>query len=497
MKYLYKRVLFFFTIISIASVSCNKTKFLDVNDNPNSVTENNITPELIFPQAAHAVGVQLSGANFTFLNQWLGYWSVTGDFAIPQDQTTYNIDNTFTNNIWESYYDNLFDLHQVQVKAIAEGDTVLAGASMILSAKLWQELVDMFGDIPYSQTFQNSQFQSPKYDKGQDIYNDLQKKLDTAISYMGQTERSTFQTVDIVNHGNKTLWIKFANTLKLRLLIRQSEISGFNPVTETAKITANGGVLHQGENINVNPGYSNTTNKQNPFYANYGLTPTGVTANTFNTANDYFISLLKSTNDPRLERFFKPNSSGTFTGSVYGLAQGNPPGAQTSNIGPGLAGSAEQDQWIMPAFESMFLEAEAIARGWLPGDAKTAYEAAVTESFVWLGVPDAVNEAANYLSNTTIANWSNAGSDPESQAKFIAYQKYIALAGVDPVEAWSDLRRLNMLPDNGYITVNPGKLSSTLPKRLPYPETEYTTNAGNVNSEGTINIFTSKIFWEP
>jgi hypothetical protein len=497
MKYVNKSILFFLTLAALISFSCNKNKYLNVNDNPNSVTESNITPELIFPQAAHTAGLQLASANFTFLNQWVGYYSVTGDFALPQDQSTYNIDNTFTDPIWESYYHNLFDLYEVKTKSIAKGDTVLAGASIILSAKLWQELVDMFGDIPYSQAFQNSQFQTPKYDKAQDVYASLQKSLDTAISYMNETPRSTFVAVDIVNHGNTTLWKKFANTLKLRLLIRQSEIAGFNPASETAKIPANGGVLHAGENINVNPGYSNSVNKQSPFFANYGLTPTGVKANTFNTANNYFITLLKSTNDTRLSRFFKPNSSGVFAGSVYGLAQGNPPGAQTSDVGPGLASSSEQDQWIMPAFESMFFEAEAIARGWLPGDAQTAYEDAVRESFVWLGVPDAINAANTYMANTAIANWANSGGTPASEAKFIAYQKYIALAGIDPLEAWSDIRRLNMLPDKGYITVNPGKLSNSLPNRLPYPQTEFTTNSANVTAEGVTNLFTSKIFWQP
>jgi hypothetical protein len=497
MKYSYKLFAFVIIFMAVVSAGCNKDKFLDVNNNPNNVTQNNITPELIFPQAAHAVGVQLSGTNLRFLNQWLGYWSVTGNFALPQDESTYNIDNTFTNNIWISYYDNLFDLYQVKVKSLAKGDTVLTGASMILSARLWQELVDMFGDIPYSQVFQNDKYRSPKYDKAQDIYNSLQLSLDTGIQYMHHTVQSTFASVDIVNHGNTTLWIKFANTLKLRLLIHQSEVPGLNYAPEIAKIIANGGVLQAGENINVNPGYSNTTNRQSPFYANYGLTPTGVVANTFNTANNYYVSLLKSTNDPRLTRIFLPNSAGTYAGSVYGLAQGNPPGAQTSNIGPGLAGSATQDQWIYPAFESLFLQAEAIARKWMPGDPKSAYEAAVTESFVWLGVPDAVNAAKNYMANTTIAKWNGTGTTTKEQARFIAYQKYIALAGIDPIEAWTDLRRLNMIPDNGYITVNPGKLSNTLPVRLPYPQTEYTTNSANVKAEGTIDIFHSKIFWQP
>jgi hypothetical protein len=143
----------------------------------------------------------------------------------------------------------------------------------------------------------------------------------------------------------------------------------------------------------------------------------------------------------------------------------------------------------------MFLEAEAIAPGWMPGNAQTAFEAAITENFVWLGVDDAANAASDYISTSDIATWSNAGTAVTDQAKFIAFQKYIALCGVDPVEAWVDQRRLNMLPA-GYISKNPSRISNTLPVRLLYPQSEYTANGSNVRAEGTINQFTSKIFWQ-
>ena len=68
---------------------------------------------------------------------------------------------------------------------------------------------------------------------------------------------------------------------------------------------------------------------------------------------------------------------------------------------------------------------------------------------------------------------------------------------IDPIEAWSDIRRLNMLTDDSYISAFTGKLSNTLPLRLLYPQSEYTTNASNVLAEGTIDQFTSKLFWEP
>lgn len=482
---------------ALGLASCKKS-FLDVNNDPNRVTESNITPELIFPQVCNTAGVRQASLNFRFLDNWMGYWSTSGSFAIDQRETSYNIDFPFGDPLWQNHYHALFDLYQTKQKALAEGDSVMAGACMVLSAKMFQELVDIFGDVPYSQAFQNNQYQQPAYDKASSIYANLQLSLDTAVTYLGTTVRNTFAAIDIINHADVTRWIKFANTLKLRLLIRQSEVNGFSPSADIAKIIANGGVLHAGETISVNPGYSNQTNKQSPFYANYGLTPTGADANNLSRANIYFVTLLNTTSDPRVNRFFKPPSAGgNVTGTTYGLAAGNPDGAHSSNIGPGLAGSATQDQWIMTSFESMFLEAEAIARGWMPGDAQTAYQNAVTESFSWLGVPNAVAAAASYMAGNTIANWANAGSTAGSQAKFITYQKYISLAGIDPLESWSDLRRLNMIPDNGYISVNPGKISNTLPVRLLYPQSEYTTNSASVNAVGPINQFTSKIFWQP
>ena len=481
--------------VIVACTGCKKG-FLDVNKDPNRGTDENITADLIFPQAAHNVGVRIASPNVQFIENWMGYFSQSGDFAIEQDETSYNISFSFGDVLWSNNYNVLFDLYLSKQKALAAGDQVLAGASMVLSARLWQDLVDIFGNIPYSKVFQGTNNRLPEYDNAKDIYADLQKSLDSAIIYLKSTPTGTFKATDVVNKGNITLWTKFANTLKLRLLIRQSQVNGFNPSAEIAKITANGGVLGAGESVSVNPGYVNENNKQSPFYANYGLTPSGAEASSSTRANAYFVSLLNSTGDPRLERYFKaPSAGGQITGTVYGRAAGNPDGKHSSNMGPGLANDPKQNAWLMPSFESMFLQAEAVARGWLSGNAKDAYEAAVTESFVWLGVEDATNAAKDYLANIDIAMWANAGSSALDQAKFIAYQKYMALCGIDPVEAWSDLRRLDMIPDKDYLSEN--TTFNSLPVRILYPQSEYTTNGANVRAQGDINIFTSKIFWQP
>ncbi|MFP5040321.1 SusD/RagB family nutrient-binding outer membrane lipoprotein [Parasediminibacterium sp. JCM 36343] len=498
--------------------SCKKDTFLNVNEDPNNVTDKTVTPYLIFPSAVNQVGTRQFG-NLDFLQQWMGYEAQSGNFVPDQTITTYNTSYSYNNNLWANDYGALFDLHQTKVKAYAVGDSGIASAAMIMSVQIFQNLVDAFGDVPYSQAFDNVKYPAPAYDKAQNIYISLQKQLDSAINYMssasarGIPASNLFTGVDIVKKGDSTLpgdfgkWIKYANTIKLRMLIRQSEVAGFNPTTEIAKIIAHGGVLHAGETISSNPGYTNSVNKQSPFYGSYGYDVKGADANTSARANSYFVDLLSNNGDDRVSSFYSPIGT-----SVVGCVLGgpvfspndpnsNPDGTHSSKFGDGLIYDPGQDQWMITSFESMFLEAEAIARGWMPGDAKKAYEAAVTESFEWLHVGGSISKAkasaSNYLATSAIAQYDAPPAYFSSKAQFIAYQKYMALCGTDPMEAWSDLRRLNMIPDKGYISINPAKVSNSLPVRLLYPQTEYTANAKSVPLEVLSDAFSKKLFWQP
>ena len=491
----------------IVGSSCKKS-YLDVNSDPNRVTDQNVTAELIFPAAAAEVGSRAASGNFTFLNSWMGYLSANGGFVPQQNIITYNIDFTFGDALFQNHYNVLFDLHQAEVKGLATGDTAIAGASIILSAKLYQELVDLYGDVPYSQAFNVTKYTTPVYDKAQDIYNSLQKRLDTAITYMMLPQVKAFAPADIINSGNAANWIAFANTLKL--LIRQSQVSGFDPSAEITKIQNTGGALQAGHSISVNPGYVNDVDKQNPYYANFGWTPTGTQADLSTDANNYIVSILSTTNDPRLERLFFPagfDPANGFVGNVFGDPIGTLAQASASSyFGPALVGELDGNdvgtgysmrQYIYPSYESLFLQAEAVARKWLPGNANTALAAAITESFVWLGVPDARNAAAAYIAaNPSIATVPAMGS-VAANAKIIAYQKYIANTAIDPLESYFDLNRLHYLTDKSYISTAPGLVSQTLPLRLLYPQSEYTTNAANTPKQVAGDAFTQKLFWEP
>jgi hypothetical protein len=487
------------SLLAVLTTFSSCSDFLDVNTDPNRVTDSNITPLLIFTQAEQAIGVR-QATRFVFLNNWMGYWGRSGSFVVEQEETSYKVTNTFGNNNWANAYNILFDLYQVKNKALVENDTVLAGAAMVLSAKLWQETVDQFGAIPYSQAFDYVKYPRPAYDAATAIYADLETQLNLAVTYLNKTPKKTFATGDIIYcrgveaniPASIVKWKKLANTIKLRMWLRQSE-KGIDPTAKITAIVAADGFIGANDGASVNPGYSNQVDKQNPFYASYGLTPTGSAASTNNKANNYIKSALGAS-DPRLNRYFKA----PVTGTDYGARNGNKTGSDIivgSDIGPGLAGSATQDQFILPAFESLFFQAEAIARGWMAGGdaaAKTTFESAVTQSFIFLGLTAA--DATTYIANVATAQWTNSGTTVADKAKFITYQKYLSLCGIDALEAWNDHRRLNMIPNTGYLSNNPVR-ESKLPYLLPYPQSEITSNGVSVPTRAS--IFTEKLFWQP
>ena len=492
------------SLLAVVMVTSSCSDFLDVNKDPNRVTGDNVTPDLIFTQAENAIG-RRQATRFVFMNNWMGYWGRSGTFIVEQEETSYQIANTFPETNWDQAYDILFDLSQVKAKALASKDSVLAGAATVLSVKLWQETVDQFGAIPYSKALDYTN-PTPAYDQPAAIYADLLVQLDNAVKYLKASPSSIFGKTDIIfgrgGKGNAAVaqWNKFANTIRLRILIRQSAKLTSIPTAELAKITSNGGCLIAGENVSVNPGYSNATDKQNPFYGAFGLTPSGSAATTNNTPNNYFAKKILGTTDPRLNQVFGVNSKGLIEGTDYGAQNGSLSGTVVvgSGIGPGLLKTAADDQFIFPAFESLFLQAEAAARGWLTGDPQTLFNEAIAESFTWLQVPNASAAATTYETNVNSANWANSGNSIDSKVMFINYQKYIALCGVDPVEAWSDLRRGVLVLPAGYLSNNPTAAAS-LPNVLTYPQSEFTTNSANIPAPNrkTGTIFTEKLFWQP
>jgi Starch-binding associating with outer membrane len=495
-----------FTLIIIAGVSlsgCGKS-YLDINTpNPNAATS--ATPELVI---TNAMTVTASGqvtnpalGPLLFISGWMGYWAPSGSYAQnSSDVASYFQTTGFADAYWIGAYRNLEDYYYVETSAKTQLKPFYVATAKAMKSLVFAQLVDVFNNIPYSQAFQGTLVINPKYDDAQTIYKDLSNQLDTAATLMASPAAVAAANSDVMFNGDNSQWIAFANTLRLRLLIRQTQTSGGDAYIagEVAKITANGGGFLK-QDATINPGYANNADQLNPIWGYFrtltGLPTSGGQADYWKACT-YAINTLKAYNDPRLGQIYDTTSSGTFVGSILGNPL-NVPGNASSSIGPGLLKSANQDAIIISLAECYFLQAEAIVRGYLPGGtvaAQAAYEAGVQASFIYLGAGSATSYLASGNPNTT---WS-AAVGTQAEIALIIRQKWIADNGVTPWEAYDDYRRLG-LPADIPISISPYVSAghTTIPTRFLYPVSEYTTNTVNVNTEGTIDWTTSKVFWQP
>ena len=298
--------------------------------------------------------------------------------------------------------------------------------------------------------------------------------------------------------GDMGMWIKFANTVKLQAALN---------LTETDEATAKAAIAGLGEadflgideDASVNPGYSNASQaQQNPFYGFVGYTTGGANYGThdFYRANTFAVNFYKSTGDVwRLSQFYDTIANGSVVGRNYGSLIPSEHNNVVSAVGPGVIASATQSAPIIGAFESLFMLAEAEQRGYITPETtvEDTYSAAVQESFRLVGVPDYETAAADYLAGSSVqVNWGNA----TDKIKLIITQEWAALNMYDPLTAYNNWRRLKF-PLNLPVSIYPGTSAQHIPIRFFYPQSEFDANAANVNAQGAVDIFNTKIFWMP
>jgi Starch-binding associating with outer membrane len=506
-------------------------KVLDINQNPNQPTA--VTPNVVLSSALVTTGASMAGffpftpnQNIENLNCWVGYWARSGNYQPDVQTETYNIAHDYTDVFWTSMYTNLNDYDYIEKAGESLKTPFYAGVAKTMKAFNFSILVDVYNDIPYSDAFKVSTHVTTKYDKAQDIYTDLIKQLDSAIFYFEDAKNSFYPVApsltlttddkyDIIFGSARiplkvsgatdftdrmTEWEKFANTLELKLLIHQSQVSGQQAfvLSQIQKILANGfGFLGAGESAAVNPGYQASTGKQNPFYGEFYSsigTPTSTSQNYYR-ANAYAVNFYLSTNDNRGFLFYAPVGNtivGNFEGDPKALTN-----TATSAIGTGILKGNNQDELLLSDFESLFLQAEAAQRGWIPGSSQTFYQQAITQSYVYLyignsglvGTDPTGDAKIYYTSGINDVDWTTSANKLEA----IITQKWASLNGINWIEAWTDFRRTGI--PNLPITAAPTHLVPQIPVRYLYPQLEYNTNGTNVPQLPANAQFTSKIFW--
>jgi len=529
-----KNIIFATTLSAVlvaAVTGCSKKKF-DINANPNDVTDVSVTPSVLLPGALQATATTIA-SEWWFIDWWMGHGARSGSYQSFNEEETYKFTNDFHAGIWNGLYANANN-YQIMINKSKEiGAGTYEAIGRIMKSHNFQILVDVYGNIPYSEAFQGTATPTPKYDKAIDIYKGIFADLDAALlllktaSATDPAKNADIATADIVYGGNLVKWRKFANTLRLRMLVHlyngittQTVAPGIDVAAQVAKITADGsGFLNAGESADLNPGFTGT--KPQPYFRFFNTNEAGTgSQRDWARASDYAIRYYSADNDPRINAFYVNPSGASHKGIVFGTPAGAgvPIGSALSTVrGPGLSpNGANSRAWILTSVESLFLQAEARQRGILTTgpSAEILLNEAIHESFRWLKV-GSTDAESDFAADDYIA--FNAGYPdvdytaaplaaglPGGGLYTILQQKWFALNSIAPYEVWTDWRRTGIVYGIGggfiagpTISVDPGAgAGAKIPVRLFYPQNEYNYNADNVAAEGTISVTNTRIFWD-
>ncbi len=503
----------------LGTTSCND--YMDINDNPDKVDIGLVTPNFLFPGA-------VTGSNYVQarrLNAFAGlmmnsYAGNSYSFGTPfVDEYSPNVTSAFYADVWDQMYRNVANFQAVIDYKDPSGQyTQYKAMAKIMKAYYIQILTDLWGDIPYTEAFKTQLALTPKYDKGEDIYKASIADLENAIQLINSKVGDAPNSADIVFKGTMTNWVAFANTLKLRYLLRMSNITGDMATYRDQKLATLSGATFITADVTVNPGFSSSSDsQQNPFNNYFIVTSAGTRPQNYNlyVPSEHIAIALNGNkeNDSRdVYQKFNNIADGRrgrmFTlvsGNVEGVRQGATPGQPgaasgrtVSRIGNGIilgnntatatvASISAKPSVLMTKAESDFLRAEAALR--YPSsfsDAQGNFQNGITASYAYLGATGAT-DYINAINSVPKLGWTGSN---DNKLEAIMTQKWIALTGVNPEQSYFDYTRtgypITPLPT---ISIKPNK-----PNRLAYPASEYSANGANVPQMSNDDVFVKNQF---
>jgi hypothetical protein len=516
-------------------------KFLDVNKdviNPTDVTVN-----LLLPTTQTAMGVYL-GHNVLGLSQ---YTSAIMQQIVNGRVGTYGLSGDTFNNSWQGLYiSTLSNNEDIIQRGTTTGAWSYVGIAQIQKAYVFSQMVDMWGDIPYSEALQGSRAAAPKFDKDSEIYADLFRLIDEGITNLRRTDSSLNPSADdLIYGGNLTKWIRLANTLKLKLynqvrLVQQVETPVRALITSPDLITA-------ADDFEFRFSTSNSPENRHP-----GFQGDFAGGSRENNVNRFFYELMQggTTNqDPRVPYYFFNQVTATTTltpapdvragafVTVNFASTGPQANANTNTTrtlqglypiggryddGQGFAGgvtgtSAKGNvpQRFITFFARKFTEAE-LQLMVLNNEAaaSTAFADAVRASFNKVNniiattspeagvtnpagqsyrVPEIPVATIDAYVTAALARFA-AATTPEAKLNVIMTEKYIANYGTG-TDVYTDYRRTGypLIPYSDLPAYSNTNRTGAFPVRLTYRLNDLLTNK---NAPAQPNVTTAKVFWD-
>ncbi|HPF96156.1 MAG: SusD/RagB family nutrient-binding outer membrane lipoprotein [Mangrovimonas sp.] len=469
----------FITVFSLVLLSSCMTdeKYENYNRDPKNPTQ--VEADFLFNDATKSLVDQMTSTNVnTNIYRLLAqYWTET----TYTDEANYDFNTrNIPQNHWsEMYRDVLLDLTDAQNIVMSDSDlsdadkTVRVAQAEVLIIYTWQQMVDTFGDIPYTEALDANAYPLPAYDDAETIYTDLLSRIDEAIS--GLNGSGSGFDIDNLYFGDVDAWKKFAVSLKLRLGIRLSDYNA--AVAQSTVESAYSAGVFSSNSDNASFEYLGTSNP-NPLWTD--LVQSG--RSDFVAANTV-VDFMNGLSDPRRPLYFAENlGAGTYDGGPYG---DNNSFDSYTHVGD-IMHEPTTPACLIDYAEVSFYLAEAAARGWsVGGTAEQHYVNGITASFDYWGASD----LASYLANPSVA-YATAPGDWRTK---IGNQFWLAMYNRG-FEGWTVWRKFNTPSFN-----LPAISEMPVPTRYTYPINEQNLNEDNWMAGSTAiggDEQTTKLFWD-
>ncbi|MDA0178538.1 MULTISPECIES: SusD/RagB family nutrient-binding outer membrane lipoprotein [Mesoflavibacter] len=469
-----KKILITIFSLSVLFGCQSDEQYEDLNRDPKNPTD--VAAEFLYNSATKSLVDQMTNTNvnnniFRLLGQ---YWTET----TYTDEANYDFTGrNIPQNHWsEMYRDVLLDFNTakdvVNASALSQQQKNARLAQIeVLSIYTWQQLVDTFGDIPYTEALGDETL--PAYDDAEAIYLSLLDRLDATIPNLTGTG---FTSADNIYGGDMTAWNKFANSLKLKLGIRLSDFNTSLSQTIVEEAYSAGVFTSNADNALFQ--YESSTPNTNPLWVD--LVQSGrsdfVAANTI-------VDVMNDLDDPRRSAYFDDNlGMNTYSGGIYG--DNNSYNSYTHvgdlMLDPTLPGV------LLDFAEVSFYLAEAAHRTWtVGGTAEQHYNNGITASFEFWNAGD----VTSYLTNPEVA-YTTAQGDWRQK---IGTQFWLAMYNRG-FEGWTVWRKY----DNPTFNL-PAVTSNPVPTRYTYPVNEQNLNETNWSAASAAiggDEQTTKLFWD-
>ena len=498
-----KKILILLIIISISSPFISCKKYLDINKDPDRLLENQAPVAQVLTSLTTNVGFtggsDLNRYAALIMQNFSG--QTTGGETQTQAYEKYLIQATDLNNLFSSLFATTLNDAEVIIRQAAELKAPhYGGVAKLLKAYTYQIAVDAFGDLPYSEAQKTTANLFPKYDDDEQIYKELIKLIDEAIVDINQTTSSLSPgTNSTIYSGTwaakKANWIKFANTLKLRIYIHYSKFDKTFLVSQITSLVNSGATFFASNADNFEMPFINEANRQNPIHQ-FELNRTN-----YLFANQFMVDMMNAKSDPRRPFFFTqfPAGSGNYKGArsadpasqlysrmhVYlrGAASGGTPNANGSyNPLPptGITYTGDAPIRMLTYAEYNFIRAEAALYG-APGDPQVFFQEGIRASMQNAGVAAADITAYIALNGLLVGT-------TDQKLKQIIEEKYIANYGVI-MESWTDWRR------TGYPVISPvsNAVLGGIPRSLLIPQSEIDLNRNAPPQKANM---LARVFWD-